>query len=311
MRFCAAAFFQLIIDINQMTARYALYNIADYHSPGKIAVITLDNPPVNSMGMVTREAIGAHLATAIDDSSVVAIVVTGANKVFTGGADIRECELPLGMQSPNLHDLIRAFEASPKPVISAINAVCMGGGTEISLGCHYRVAAPGVMIGLPEVKIGLLPGAGGTQRLPRVAGVELALQMIVSGDAVAAEVLAKTKALDRIIEGDFLTGVLVFAAEIAKRKELPHVRDMTVDSAGSAPLFAAARAKARSMSPQFPAPLKCIDAIEASTVRDIDDGLAYEYKLFNELLATPESAALRHAFFAERAARKAAQVNKI
>ena len=283
-----------------MTARYDLH----HHIHGNIAVITLDNPPVNSMGMATRQAINTHLASAIADSSVCAIIITGGNDIFTGGADIREFGLPIGMQAPNLHDLIRAFEASPKPVISAVNAVCMGGGTEISLGCHYRVAAPGVLIGLPEVKIGLLPGAGGTQRLPRVAGVELALQMIVSGNAVPAEVLVEAHAWDRIIDGDFLAGAIIFAGEMAQQKQLPRVRDMNPSFIGAQAFFSAARVAAASANPQLPAPLKCIDAIEASMLRSFDDGLAYEFKLFNDLMATPESAALRHAFFAERAARK-------
>lgn len=283
-----------------MAARYYLHH--DIH--GNVAVITLDNPPVNSMGMATRQAIGAHLAAAIADPSVCAVIITGGNNIFTGGADIREFGLPIAMQAPSLHDLIRAFEASPKPVVSAINGVCMGGGTEISLGCHYRVAAPGVMIGLPEVKIGLLPGAGGTQRLPRVAGVELALRMIVSGNAVPAEVLAKANAWDRIIEDDFLAGAIIFAGEMAKQKQLPRVRDKNPSFTGAQQFFSAARAAAASANPQWPAPLKCIDAIEASTLRSFDEGLAYEFKLFNDLMATPESAALRHAFFAERAARK-------
>lgn len=285
-----------------MTARYDLHH--DIH--GNVAVITLDNPPVNSMGMATRQAIGAYLGAAIADPSVCAVIITGGNNIFTGGADIREFGLPIAMQAPSLHDLIRAFEASPKPVVSAINGVCMGGGTEISLGCHYRVAAPGVMIGLPEVKIGLLPGAGGTQRLPRVAGVELALRMIVTGNAVPAEVLAKANAWDRIIEDDFLAGAIIFAGEMAEQKQLPRVRDKNPSFTGAQQSFSAARVAAASANPQWPAPLKCIDAIEASTLQSFDDGLAYEFKLFNELMATPESAELRRAFFAERAARKTA-----
>lgn len=279
-----------------MTAHYTLHRC--------IAVVTLDHPPVNSMSMATRAAIGAGLAKAIADASVNAIVITGANGIFTGGADIREFSLPVGMQSPNLHDLIRAFEASPKPVISAINAVCMGGGTEISLGCHYRVAAPGAKIGLPEVKIGLLPGAGGTQRLPRVAGVELALQMIVSGDAVPAEELLRVGAIDRIIDGDFLSGAIAFANAVAKQKTLPCVRDQTINFPNASSFFATARKNVQAANPHFQAPLACVDAVEASVLRNIDDGLAYEYSRFIELMATPESAMLREAFFAARAAKK-------
>jgi 3-hydroxyacyl-CoA dehydrogenase len=280
---------------------------AQYKNHDGIAVITLDNAPINSLGFQTRQAVDASLKQALADDGIKAIVITGGNGVFTGGADIKEFGKPIAMQSPTLHDIIAMFEASAKPVVSAINGVCMGGGTEISLGCHYRVAAPGVMIGLPEVKIGILPGAGGTQRLPRALqgapGVELALNMIVSGDPVKSDVLAKAGAIDKLIEGDFLAGVLAFANGIAGGG-LPRVRDRKIDLPDAAAFFAAARAKVAAASKGFPAPSKCVDAVEASVLRDIDDGLAYEFALFSELVATPESAALRHAFFAERAASK-------
>jgi len=282
---------------------------AQYHAHGPIAVITLANPPINSMGHATREGVAASLKTALDDSSIKAIVITGSGSVFTGGADIREFGKPVAMQSPTLHDLIATFESSSKPIIAAINGVCMGGGTEISLGCHYRVAAPGVMIGLPEVKIGILPGAGGTQRLPRVlrgaAGVELALNMIVSGEPVKAEVLAQSGGIDKLIEGDFPAGALAFAnAVVAGGSKLPRVRDLKIDLPDASQFFNAARAKVAAASRNFPAPLKCVDAVEAAVAMTIDDGLAYEFKLFSELVSTPESGALRHAFFAERAASK-------
>ncbi len=280
-----------------MTAQYQVHD--------NIAVITIDNPPINSMGLATRQGIEAAYKKALADAGVRAVVITGANGVFTGGADIREFGSAVAMQSPSLHDLIRMFEASTKPVIAAINGVCMGGGAEISLGCHYRVAAPGVMIGLPEVKIGILPGAGGTQRLPRVAGVELALNMIVTGDAVKSEVLAKTAALDKLVEGDFMSGVLAFAKRVVvDGAKLSRVRDMKIDMPNAPAFFAEARAKVGAASKHFPAPLKCVDAVEAAVLRDIDDGLACEFQLFSELVTTSESAALRHAFFAERAASK-------
>ena len=282
---------------------------AHYQTQNAIAVITLANPPINSMGLQTRQAIAAGIDAALADANVKAIVITATGNVFTGGADINEFGKPIGMQSPNLHDIIAKCEASPKPIISAINGVCMGGGTEISLGCHYRVAAPGVMIGLPEVKIGILPGAGGTQRLARVlqgqAGIELALKMIITGEPVKSEVLAKGGAIDNVIDGDFLAGVLAFANEvIANGSKLPRVRDMKIHMPNAKQFFAAARAKQLAVNKHFPAPHKCIDAVEAVINMSFDDGLANEFKLFTELLVTPESAALRHAFFAERAATK-------
>ncbi|HLO94755.1 MAG TPA: enoyl-CoA hydratase-related protein, partial [Burkholderiaceae bacterium] len=148
---------------------------ASYEVHGAVAVITLNNPPVNGLGYATRKAVAEGIDRAEADAAVKAIVITGAGKAFSGGADIREFGSPKALAEPNLHSLIAKVEACSKPVIAAIHTVCMGGGLELSLGCHYRVAAPGAKIALPEVKIGLLPGAGGTQRLPRALGVEPAL----------------------------------------------------------------------------------------------------------------------------------------
>ncbi|MDH5332067.1 MAG: enoyl-CoA hydratase/isomerase family protein, partial [Aquincola sp.] len=154
---------------------------ASYKVHGSIAVITLDNPPVNGLGFDTRKGLADGVERANADAAVKAIVITGAGKAFSGGADIKEFGSPKAIAEPNLLSLIRLCEASAKPVIAAVNGTCMGGGLELSLGCHYRVAAPKVPVALPEVKLGLVPGAGGTQRLPRVVGVETALNMIVSG----------------------------------------------------------------------------------------------------------------------------------
>ena len=163
---------------------------AAYQTHGRIAVITLNNPPVNGLGLATRQALMEALARANADSAVAAIVVTGAGKAFSGGADIKEFGTDKALQEPNLHSVIAALEDSPKPVVAAIHSVCMGGGLELALGCHYRIAAPGTRVALPEVKLGILPGAGGTQRLPRVIGVEAALNMIVTGEPVLSEQLA-------------------------------------------------------------------------------------------------------------------------
>ncbi|MGZ5239280.1 MAG: enoyl-CoA hydratase/isomerase family protein, partial [Caldimonas sp.] len=164
---------------------------ANYETRGDVAVITLDNPPVNGLGYETRVGIAEGLDRALADPAVKAIVVTGAGKAFSGGADIREFGSPKATGEPNLLSLIAAFEASTKPIVAAMHSVAMGGGLELALGCHWRVAAPGTQVALPEVKIGLIPGAGGTQRLPRVLGVETALNMIVSGEPVKSELLAK------------------------------------------------------------------------------------------------------------------------
>jgi len=163
---------------------------AEYTVQGDLAVITMNNPPVNGLGLETRQAIVAGLEKALADDQVKAIILTGAGKAFSGGADIKEFGSPKAVQEPNLLSVISAIENATKPVIAAVHTVAMGGGLELALGCHYRIAAPGCEVALPEVKLGLIPGAGGTQRLPRALGVEAALNMIVSGEAIKSEMLA-------------------------------------------------------------------------------------------------------------------------
>ncbi|MBM3388657.1 MAG: 3-hydroxyacyl-CoA dehydrogenase [Betaproteobacteria bacterium] len=280
---------------------------ASYEVRGAVAVITLNNPPVNGLGMVTRSAIAAGIEQAVADACVKAIVITGAGKAFSGGADIREFGSPKATQEPNLLSLIRLCENTPKPVLAAIHTVCMGGGLELALGCHYRVASPGAQIALPEVKLGLVPGAGGTQRLPRVLGLETALNMIVKGDPVKSEVLAALpgqKLFDRVIEGDLLTGACSYALEVADIRPLPLVRNLKAAHPQGDAYFAFARNTVGAVAKHFPAPQKCVDCVEAATKLDIEEGLLLERGHFLSLMMTPESKALRHAFFGERAASK-------
>jgi 3-hydroxyacyl-CoA dehydrogenase len=192
-------------------------------------------------------------------------------------------------------------------VVAAINGVCMGGGLELALGCHYRVAAPKVPVALPEVKIGLLPGAGGTQRLPRVLGVETALNMIVSGEPVQSDVLAGLpgqKLFDKLADGDVVTAAIQFAKSMADKRPLPRVRDLKASHPNPDAYFQFARNTVKAMAKNFPAPPKCVDAVQASVTKKFDDGMVYELDLFKQLMLTPECKALRHAFFAERAASK-------
>ena len=280
---------------------------ASYEVRGAVAVITLNNPPVNGLGYETRQAVAAAVERAEDDAAVQAIVITGAGKAFSGGADIKEFGSPKAMAEPNLLSLIARVEGASKPVVAAIHTVCMGGGLELSLGCHYRVVAPGAQIALPEVKLGILPGAGGTQRLPRVVGVETALNMIVGGEPVKSEALAQVigqKLFDRVIDGDLLEGALAFAAEIADARPLPMVRDLKCKHPDGDAFFGFARNTVKAMSKNFPAPLRCVDCVEQATKAKFEDGLRYEREAFAALMLTPESKALRHAFFAERAASK-------
>jgi 3-hydroxyacyl-CoA dehydrogenase len=283
---------------------------AEYKVNGAVAVITLNNPPVNGLGHSTRSAIVEGMRQALNDNAVKAIVITGAGNAFSGGADITEFNSPKAMAEPTLHTVINVIENSEKPVVAAIHTVCMGGGLELALGCHYRIAAPGAQIALPEVKLGILPGAGGTQRLPRVLGLEMALNMIVSGNPVPSEKLAKTKLFNEMAQGDLLESAVAFANKVADARPLPKVRDVKIDYPNSEGFLQFSRNTVRAMAGPFPAPLKCIDAVEAAVTKKFDDGIKYERELFTELVQTTESKALRHAFFGERAASKVPDVPK-
>ena len=280
---------------------------ANYELRGNVAVITLDNPPVNGLGHATRSGITSGIERAQADAAVKVIVITGAGKAFSGGADIREFGTAKALAEPNLLSVIAALEASSKPIVAAIHSVCMGGGLELALGCHYRVASAGTLVALPEVKLGLIPGAGGTQRLPRVIGVENALNMIVSGEPVKSEMLAMApgqKLFNKIIDGDLMAGALAYAAEMADVRPLPLVRDLKASHPSADAYFQFARNMVGGMSKNFPAPVKCVEAVAASVRMKFDDGMKTERELFVALMSTPESKALRHAFIAERATTK-------
>jgi 3-hydroxyacyl-CoA dehydrogenase len=278
------------------------YNVTD-----GVAVIALDNPPVNGLGQSTRAGIVDGIAKANADAAVSAIVIIGSGKVFCGGADIREFGSPKAGAEPNLHVVIEQVEQSGKPVVAAIHGVAMGGGLELALGCHYRVVAPGAQIALPEVNIGIVPGAGGTQRLPRVLGVEAALQMITTGASVPSDKLAKApgqKLFDRLVEGDLLAGALAFAKDVAAVRPLPSVRDLSVAAPADAEAFNKARADLAKTRRNLEAPQRCVDCVEAATQLDLNAGIAFEREVFEKLVTSDQARALRHAFFGERAASK-------
>ncbi len=282
---------------------------AHYQIQGDIALITLDNPPVNGLGHATRVGIADGMAKALADSAVQAIIITGAGKAFSGGADIREFGSAKAMMEPNLNSVILLLEKSTKPVIAAIHSVAMGGGLELALGCHYRIAAPGASIALPEVKLGLLPGAGGTQRLPRVLGVEAGLNMVVSGEAIKSEMLAMLpgqKLFDKLSKSaeSLAEEALAFARSVAAARPLPLVRDLPCKHPLGDAYFQFARNMVGAMSKNYPAPLKCIEAVEAAATKKFEDGMATERQIFINLMMTPESRALRHLFLGERAASK-------
>ena len=284
-----------------MTAKYEVH--------GSVAVITLDNPPVNGLGYATRVCITDGLQKAAADGAVKAIVLTGAGRAFSGGADIKDFGSPKALAEPNLLSVILALEQSSKPVVAAIHSVCMGGGLELALGCHYRIAAPGCSVALPEVKLGLIPGAGGTQRLPRALGVEAALNMIVSGEPVKSELLAQIpgqKLFDKMAGSveTLAQEALAFAQAISDTRPLPLVRLLPCKHPNGDAYFQFARNMVKGMAKNFPAPVQCVDAVEAATKKKFDEGMVLERQIFTALMFTPESRALRHIFVAERAASK-------
>ena len=285
-----------------------------YQVHGDIAVITLNNPPVNGLGLATRQGIAEGMAQANADTVVKVIVITGAGKAFSGGADIKEFGSPKAVQEPNLLSVISVLENSAKPVIAAIHTVAMGGGLELALGCHYRIAAPGTSIALPEVKLGLIPGAGGTQRLPRVLGAEAALNIIVSGEPIKAEMLAMLpgqKLFDKMSASaeSLAEEALAYARSVADVRPLPLIRNLPCKHPQGDAYFQFARNMVKGMSKNFPAPAKCVDIVEIATKKKFDDGMAAEREIFMNLMLTAESKALRHLFLAERAASKIPDVS--
>jgi len=278
---------------------------ADYTSQGAVAVITLKNPPVNALSLGLRAAIADGVERANSDASIRAVVITGSGTAFCGGADVGEFSSAAFFASPSLADLFGLIENSPKPVVAAINGIALGGGLELAMACHYRIASENAALGLPEVKLGLIPGAGGTQRLPRLVGVERALNMMVSGNPVSARDLAGTALLDSTCTADVPAAGIAFAGRVvAENLPLKRARDLQIDFPTVEAFLDFARGAVGPLAKNYPAPLKCIEAIEAAVRKPFEEGMKTEESLFVGLLNSPESKALRHAFFAMRAAAK-------
>ncbi len=272
-----------------------------------VAVLTLDAPPVNALSAALRRDIAAAVQAADADPDVRALVLIGAGRGFSGGADITEFSKP--PQSPSLPDLLAIIEGASKPVVAALHGSVLGGGLETALACHYRVAARAAKLGLPEVKLGLLPGAGGTQRLPRLIGPQAALEMIASGEPVGAAAALSSGLIDEVVADDALkAGAVAFARRVLdERRPLRKVRDLDDKIAlarGHPEIFDDyRRANARRFR-GFEAPQKCMEAVKGAVDLPFEEGLALERRLFTALVVGPQSAAQRYAFFAERQAAK-------
>ncbi|MCK5040841.1 MAG: enoyl-CoA hydratase/isomerase family protein, partial [Sphingomonadales bacterium] len=277
-------------------------NIVSRKDQNNIAIISVNNPPVNALSQAVRIGIKDNVAAADADNNIKAIILCCEGRTFMAGADITEFGKP--PLDPWLPEVVESIDKTSKPLIAAIHGTAFGGGLEVALGCNYRVAIASALVGTPEVKLGLLPGAGGTQRLPRVAELKTALDMVVSGNPVKAEKALKAGIIDRIVDGDLLEGAIAFANElIAEGASLPRISDNNVDtSAMPDDFFATYRKGIARRSRGYFAPEKCIQAVEAAINLPFNEGLKRERELFMECMASPHSKALQHAFFAERAA---------
>ncbi|HBI70944.1 MAG TPA: 3-hydroxyacyl-CoA dehydrogenase [Massilia sp.] len=269
---------------------------------GDILLVSIDNPPVNALGVDVRRGLLEAIEAADADPAVKAVLIVGAGRNFIGGADIREFGKP--PMAPALPDVCNRIEASTKPVVAAINGVALGGGLEVALSAHYRVALPTARFGLPEVALGLLPGAGGTQRTPRLIGAQAALDLMLTGRHASAKEAEKLGLVDRIVEGDDPVAVgLTYAQELLDAKApVRRTRDAEAlaDRAAQSAVVDAARADTAKKSRGLFSPLKIVDAVQGAIDLPFDDGLALERKLFIECLDSPQRAGLVHAFFAER-----------
>jgi 3-hydroxyacyl-CoA dehydrogenase len=270
-----------------------------------IAVIKVNNPPVNALGHAVREGLFAAINQAVTDSSVHAIVLGCDGRTFFAGADITEFGAPL--KQPGLHEVIAAFEASPKPIVAAIFGTALGGGLELALGCHFRVASADARIGLPEVKLGILPGAGGTQRLPRLVGPEKAVAMIVAGAPITAKAALADGVIDDIV-ADPIPGAIAFAQKVlAEGKPLVKVRDREEKLLATRENPAAFEAAAKTALKKFAgveAPAACAQSVRNAFSLPFDEGLKAERDLFMKLVSGDQSLAQRHVFFSEREAAK-------
>jgi 3-hydroxyacyl-CoA dehydrogenase len=286
-----------------------------YEIRGRVAVLTIDNPPVNALGSAVWEAIDHAVGRAGADGAADAIVLIGAGQTFVAGADInvfktlktRDQSLH---RSAGIHALLRRLEDSPKPLIAAIHGHALGGGHELAMACHYRVAVPSAKVGQPEVLLGIIPGAGGTQRLPRLCGARLALELCSVGASIGAESAHAAGLIDAIVTGDLLEGAVRFATARAAAREIRKTREIAISAAqAAAGLEASARWRTEFKAPKdVAAPFAAIAAVEAALSMPFDEGSLRERELFADCVVSTESRALRHLFFAEREASKVTDV---
>jgi 3-hydroxyacyl-CoA dehydrogenase len=276
-------------------------DVVRYALKGRVGVITVDNPPVNALGHAVRVGLVQALDKALADPACAAIVLMAAGRTFMAGADVREFGKP--PVPPTNPEVIERYDRSSKAIVAAIHGTALGGGLEQALGCHYRVAVPSARLGTPEIKLGLIPGAGGTQRLPRLVGVPAALDMVLTGEPLPAAKAKEVGLIDALIDGDLEAGAVVFAERMADKRPLPRIRDRSdkIEAARKdKAIFARRRAELAKSARNLVAPFRGVDAVEMAVDVPLEEGLERERQMFLDLTATPQSKAARHLFFAER-----------
>ncbi|MBJ3764176.1 enoyl-CoA hydratase/isomerase family protein [Maribius pontilimi] len=272
-------------------------DLVTYDREGPIAVLTVDNPPVNALGLALRTQLKDAVARFIDDDAEIAVIL-GGGKLFLGGADVSEFGKP--PQDPWLPEVVNFIEDCPKPVVAAIHGVALGGGLEVALGCHYRLAMPGTKLGLPEVTLGILPGAGGTQRAPRVVGTDTALEMITGGKPIGPDEALEAGLIDRVGEGETRATGVAYAQDLLDQGAGPRPIKAMDRPAAPAEGWDAWEAKLHAKYPGQVAQVQAMRAVKAATEHDLPEGLDEERRLFNALMDTPQREGLIHAFFIER-----------
>ena len=287
-------------------------SVVSTYKDGEVLVIVSNNPPVNALGQAVRAGLKAGIEEALSDDSVKAVVIRCEGRTFHAGADITEFgKPPVG---PSLPEVIEQIEACTKPVVAAIHGTALGGGLEVALGAHYRVAVPSAKVGLPEVNLGILPGAGGTQRLPRVVGVAEALPMIVTGKPINMKKAESIGLVDKVVdEGSLEAEAIAFAKSVIGTTDLPRSglrTDKIKEAVADPSVFSTFMEKNGRKMRGYEAPIACVEAVKASVELPLEEGLKKERELFMKLVSGTQSAALRHAFFAERAAAKVDDIPK-
>ncbi len=289
-------------------------DLVQYSTRGAVGVITLANPPVNAFSAAVRAGVLEALEGIMADDALTAAVITGSGKLFSGGADIREFNTPAGMQSPNLPELIEKTEAFPKPIVAALHGTAVGGALELSMACHYRVAAAGTRLGLPEVTLGIVPGAGGTQRMPRLVGAEAALDLIVGGRRIKAEEALELGLIDEVAESDVVDAAVALAERVAAEGGPPRrtseMEDRVAADRERPEIFEEYRKKMARKARGLESPYACVECIEAAVSKPFTEGLAFERQTFVRCVESAQSRALQHAFFAERESGKVPGVTK-